>query len=560
MRKIPALALLCFFFPSLLSAQQAVLWVPAGAAGADEVIAALELDGGPNLTAALPPLSKELEERVKKLESAGRLELALRPAGDPPLPLLYYPSSARVAWAGKASTTSFRTDQYFLALRLTLARDAALRTYKINAAGLVSPPGGLVADYFPLARALGIKWVATGPLASTAAPVLEAGGVYAVPFVSFAAASYSPGPSFTIFDETSAADPAAVRAGLLAELKASSPLRKLTVSEALRAAVSTAAAPAEIEAAVSPWSADYTPWASAPVQTGALAALAQTRADLMLHLNAMQGAYEKASTAFGEYFSAEDGEKLRTLASPDPETAGEAETELRNSLGNAYRLMQRTPPPWVFSSLADATAATAQAGKISVSLLPGGFEMKNVAAPPQAPAKTPGLPAAADPERVWKLDGLRVEAGANGIVFQFTPLELDNSLRKPSGFSHVRVNLYIDVNHRPRAGLVRPLEGRPLRFLPDSAWEYAIEATPAGATLYKATPKGPAHAGSLKAAAENGRIVIRVPAALLKGNPARWSYTALLLAPKDGGGFIITDYIAEAIANGYIESIRPRRN
>ena len=52
-------------------------------------------------------------------------------------------------------------------------------------------------------------------------------------------------------------------------------------------------------------------------------------------------------------------------------------------------------------------------------------------------------------------------------------------------------------------------------------------------------------------------IAVRVPAALLKGNPALWSYAALMLAPKDGGGFTITDYIAEEIANGYIYAVRP---
>ncbi|MBI4350954.1 MAG: hypothetical protein HY550_05910 [Elusimicrobia bacterium] len=569
-QKTLALAL-ALLLPALAAAQQAILWVPADAPGTEGILAALEQDAALRLTAAFPPLPKNLEERVRKLEGVGRLELALRPAGDPPLPLLYYPSSALVNWSGKPSTATLPADQYFLALRLSLARDAAAKAFKKTPAGLVSPPGGLEADYFPLAKALGVKWLATGPLAagaarevllpgSGAAAVASAGGVYAVPFLNFSTApSYAPEPSFTLFDETSAADPAALRALLEAELKASPPRKRLTVSEALGLALSTEAAPAELAAAVSPWSGDYTPWASAPLQAGALAALAQTRADLMLHLNASQGNYLQASPAFEEYFSAEEGGKLRALASADPAAAAETEIELRNALGNAYRLMQKTPPPWAFSSLADAASGPARAEQLLVTALPGGFEIKNVSRPPLPPAATPRLPAGADPSRIWKLDGLRVESDQEGILVQFIPLELDNAFRKPSGFSHVRIDLYIDVNHRPRAGMGRPLEGRPLRFFPENAWEYALEVTPDGAVLYKVTPRGPVSAGTLPVKAGEGRISVRVPAALLRGNPELWSYAALLLAPKDGGGFSITDHIAGEIANGYIYAVRPGR-
>src|SRR3989338_7165102 len=352
MQKILALLALSFFLPAPAAAQQALLWVQTDAPGMESVLAALESDGGLRLTAAFPSLQKNLEERVKKLEKDGRLELALRPAGDPPLPLLYYPASGQVKWSGKPSTAPLPTDQYFLALRLSLARDAALKVFKKAPGGPVSPPGGVVADYFPRARAVGGTWLACGPLASTAAAVLEAGGVYAVPFVNFSTApSYAAGPSFIIFDETSAPDPAVLRAMLAAELKAPAPQQRLTVSAALKVALSSAAAPAEIEAAASPWSGDYTPWASGALQAGALAALAQTRADLMLHLNAAQGKYLQAAPAFEEYFSAEEGGKLRALASADAEAASETEIEVRNAPGNAYRLMQKAPPPRAFSKI-----------------------------------------------------------------------------------------------------------------------------------------------------------------------------------------------------------------
>lgn len=557
-RKFTALAA-ALLLAGAARAQQAPLWVPSGD-GAEEVIAALESSKDARLTAAFTALPRNLEERIKKLEKEGRLELALRPAGDPPLPLLYYPADDAVKWENKPSTAGFTADQYFLSLRLSLARDAAVKALKKAPAGLVSPPGGLAPDYFPLARALGVKWIACGPLASTAAATAEAGGVRAVPFVAFstqpAAAS---GAAFTLFDETAAADPAWLRAMLAAELLASVPVRRLTVTQALELSSAAAAAPAELAAGAAPWSGDYTRWAAAPLQAGALAALARTRAELMLHLNSAQGDYARAAAAFEEYFSAEEGAKLLALASADAEVSGAAENDIRAALASAWRVMQKPPPAWTFSTLADAAAPSSHVEKMSVETLPAGFLITNSGRAAAPPAVTPGLPAAADPALVWKLEALEVTRAGDGVLFRFKPAALDNSLKSPSGFSHLRLDLYIDVNHRHRAGITRPLEGRPFRIYPENAWEYALEVTPAGASLYKITPRGQAPAGAFKAMAQDGWISVSVPAAFLAGNPSAWGYAALLLAPGAAGGYTVTDYIAGDIANGYIYAVRPGR-
>lgn len=558
MPKFPAAALLFLILPSCLAAQQAALWIPSDAQGAPEIISILETNKDLRLTAAFSELPRGLEERIKKLEKEGRLELALRPAGDPPLPLLYSPSSDGVKWAGKPSTSALSSDPYFLSLRLGLAKEAALKNFKTAPAGFVNPPGGLSADYFPLARAMGLKWLACGPLASTAAAVFESSGVYAAPFVKFStAAPPSAGLSFVVFDETEETDPAALRALLAAALLM--PQQRLTVSEALKLAVSTQASPAEIAALASPWSGDYTPWAAAPAQAGALASLAKTRADLMLYLNSFQGSYKPAAAAFENYFSAEEGGKLLALAPADTDAARETEIEVLNALGNAYRIMQKPPPPWLFSSLADAASAPEAAEKLLIAAGDSGFEITNIPRRPEIPAATPQLPKSADPYKIWKLASLKVEADAGNITFRFAPQELDNALRLASGFSHVRIDLYIDINHRPRAGMTRPLDGRPLRLFPDNAWEYALEINPARAVLYAVTPKGPVIAGTFLPKAADGAVTVRVPREALKGNPLLWGYAALLLAPKDGKNFTITDYIASEISNGYIYAVRPGR-
>ncbi|MHB0995137.1 MAG: glucodextranase DOMON-like domain-containing protein [Elusimicrobiales bacterium] len=552
MKTTAILALLSVFVPAA-RAEQALLWLPADVAGAEEVVAALEAGGDRRLTAAFDELPKGLEERIKKLEQAGRLELALRPAGDPPVPLLYYPAAPEVSWTGKGSTAALTSDRYFLAARLGMTKEAAYKAFRKNPEGLAAAPGGLVPDYFPVARALGIKWLATGPSASTAAAVTEFDGVYAVPFVRYSSAAAD--APFIVFDETSAPDPAALRALLAAELSAAAPNARVTVSQALKLFSSTSATAEEVSSLTSPWSGDYSPWASAPQQAGALKAFARTRADLMLYLNACQGDYKAARPAFDEYFAAEAGPKLAALASADPEAAREAEIELQNTLGNVYRLMQKQPPPWAFSSLADAADEGAE-DKLQIKTGATGFEVVNTARKPEPPAKSQ-LSAGADPHKVWKLASFAVETGADMVKFSFSPQALDNPQRLRSGFGHIRLDLYMDINHRPRAGLARPLEGRPLRMFPDSAWEYALEVTPQGASLYKITPRGPARTGSFQPKAENGAVTVSVPRALLRGNPLRWGYAALLLAPAGETELSIADYIAASVSGGYIHAVRP---
>ena len=201
-------------------------------------------------------------------------------------------------------------------------------------------------------------------------------------------------------------------------------------------------------------------------------------------------------------------------------------------------------------------AGAAAAGKLAVERIPGGFLISNSDRPAVPPASTPGLPSSADSARIWKLAALKVTDGPDGTLFQFKPAALDNAHKNASGFSHLRLDLYMDVNHRPRAGVTRTLEGRPFRLFPENAWEYALEITTDGAALHKLTPRGPAKTADLRVTAEEGWIRVLVPPAAMRGTPAFWSYAALLLSPA-GAGYAIADYIAEDVANGYIYAVRP---
>ncbi|MDO8804882.1 MAG: glucodextranase DOMON-like domain-containing protein [Elusimicrobiota bacterium] len=543
------------------AAQQAMLWIPAQTPGAEEIVTILEENKNLHLTAAFTILPENLEKRLEKLKKDGRLELALRLVGDPPLPLLYYPALETVKWEGKPSASSLaENNRQFLVFRLSRASAAAKKDLKKVPVGLVIPQGGMLEDYFPLARSIGVKWLATGPLASTAAAVFEAGGISAVPFIAFStAAQAGNGLHFTVFDETSGQNPSETRALLAAELSVATPGESLTVSEALKVVVSSAASPAEITRMSVPWSGDYTPWASAQQQKAALAALAKTRSDLMLYLNACGGSYSAAEPAFDKYFAAEDGETILMLASENPDIKREAETGLKNAIANSYGVMDKTPPRWSIVSTGGEDEIPEKAGRIYIKSGPDGFEIKNISRVPELPVPAPHLPGTADPYKIWKLDRFKVEMLADSVVFRFYPLEVDNSSGLASGFGHIALDLYIDINRRPRAGRNRPLRGRPFRFVSDSAWEYALEINPVKAVLYAVTPGGTVIAGSFLPKVEEGAVTIRVPRSALKGNPRLWGYSALMLAPKDAKSFFVADYIAAGIFKGYIRAIRPGR-
>lgn len=579
MRTASVVLISFLLLPAQLRAGTAVLWIPGEHAPLDDILARFENDPDLKLTAALGEIPAPLAEKIRDLAAKGRIELAARPAGDPIVPLFYYPREDTVRWQNKPSSAAFSNDPFFIALRMSDARDAYARYFKRPPDGFVSAPGGTVAEYIPLARALGYKWLAAGPLVSTAPfSFIDAEGVGIAPFslpppageppaprLSGCQPGQPPGctaiaPHFLVFDETSDGPGAGSRAALLAFLSAGSASPWMTVSEALKTAVSTPLPAAAAAQFTAPWSVDYTPWAGSPAQSGTLTAFARTRGDLMAHLNAKQGDYKSAKPAFTEYFSVESGPKLLRLSDPDPESAKETEIEIQNALGNAYRLMDKTPPGWLFSALSDIKEKTENADKPAVTKSSSGFILVNASRPPSIPP-APGGPASArgqDPYKVWKLAKAAVSWTGGDIVFAFTPLASPGSAAD-GNFTRARFDLYIDMNNRPRAGSTRLLSGRAGRIFPDNAWEYALEASADIAALYAATNKGPRKTVSFKTGFEDGAFTVRVPRTALPGNPGRWGYTAFMLYTRDDRAFEITDFLAEDFSNGYYYAVRPER-
>jgi len=573
----PFLFTLCFFlYAAPLSAGTAVLWIPREHAPLDDVITCLEKNKSLKLSAAPGEIPAQSAAKIKDLAAEGRLELAARPAGDPIIPLFYYPREDAVQWRNKPSSAAFTNDPFFIALRMSDARDAHIRNFAYQPEGFVSAPGGTVSEYIPLAKALGFKWLAAGPLTSTAPfsfinaegvnlvsfSTIPAAGGTAVPQLPACLAAQPPGcpaaqPYFLIFDETSDGPGYDSRAALLSFLSTENSSPYMTVSEAIKIAVSTALPPSLAAQITAPWSGDYSPWAGAPMQSGALTAFARTRSELMAHLNSKQGDYKAAKAAFTEYFFVESGPKLLKLSDPDPEAAKETEIEIQNALTNTYRLMDKTPPGWLFSTLADMKEETEDSDKLTVTKSSDGLIFINATRAPLPPAGDKEYPKNQNPQKVWKLAKMSVSWTDNDIVFALSTLAPSETAADGT-FSGARFDLYIDINNRPRAGSTKLLDYRAGRIFPDNAWEYALETSAKKSALYAATTKGPRKIATFKTGLENGSFTVRVPRTSLPGNPGLWSYTTLMLYTMDDKTFEITDFLAEDFSNGYYYAVRGR--
>ncbi|OGS07574.1 MAG: hypothetical protein A2270_09955 [Elusimicrobia bacterium RIFOXYA12_FULL_51_18] len=575
--KTSTLSILYFFISTApLSAGTAILWIPREHAPLDDVIARLEKDKSLKLSAAPGEIPSQSMEKIKGLAAEGRIELAARPDGDPIIPLFYYPREDAVQWRNKPSSAAFTNDPFFIALRMSDARDAHTRNFTHPPDGLVSAPGGTISEYIPLAKALGFKWLAAGPLTSTGPfSFINAEGVSIVPFslppaygetavtrLPDCPASQLPGypaaqPYFLVFDETSDGPGYDSRAALLSFLSTEHSSPYMTVSEAIKIAVSTALPPSLATQITAPWSGDYSSWAGAPMQSGALTAFTRTRSELMAHLNSKQGDYKAAKAAFTEYFSVESGPKLLKLSDPDPEAAKETEIELQNALANTYRLMDKTPPGWLFSTLADMKEETEDSDKLTVTKSSDGLIFINATRAPLPPAGVKAYPKNQNPQKIWKLAKMDISWTDNDIIFVFSPSAPPETVLDGT-FSGARFDLYIDINNRPRAGSTKLLDYRAGRIFPDNAWEYALGTSAKKASLYTATTKGPREIGTFKPGFENGSFTVRVPRTSLPGNPGLWSYTAFMLYTTDDKTFEITDFLAEDFSNGYYYAARGR--
>ena len=140
-----------------------------------------------------------------------------------------------------------------------------------DSVSLSNSPGAISAKLIPIAKSMGIQWIASGPLVSTADyKTMICEGVYLVPF-SLAESSASFKNDFVVFDETL---PNPEKARRLLEDFLKDPLfAKNSVMEELAVLKSTEVSKDAAASLSGPWTGDYSIWISDKNQTGFLSAL-----------------------------------------------------------------------------------------------------------------------------------------------------------------------------------------------------------------------------------------------------------------------------------------------
>jgi hypothetical protein len=541
-----------------------ILWIPHEDSNIEDVIDRISTNPELRLTIAISKMPANLAGKLNSLQSKGQIEFAMRIANDPVLPLLYYPSIPSVSWIDKPSTGLPANNPYFFALRMADAKEKFQKNFKKTSAGFVNLSGGVTGDYAVISKTVGMKWVSCGPFVSTMTyDMLNSEGVFFVPFSvpeSTSTIFLSTEPlKFWVIDETLNDETRAKSRDVLFAIASSSDVHNyLTVSKAIEIATSTEVPKNEIENFFKPWTGDYSLWASSPAQFGAMLALDKTRQELGIFLNSVQGDMKLAKNLYEDLYLLESSSIFIKLSNPDTEIFKETEENFQSGLSDIYKQMNHSVPSWLFNPLTDFSSKAGFSEKVEISSGASFFVFKNTSKKPDLPSKTPSLPETADPYKIWKLDSLKVEWDDKDITLGFKPLEIDNSKKEPAGFNHIFIDLYIDINHRFRAGFGKPLDGRNARIFPEDAWEYALALNSKKAEVFKISATKLISAFSTKPELDrqSNYIYVRIPRSILRGNPNLWGYSAFMMLGLGGTNMHIADILAKEVANGYVYSIR----
>lgn len=619
--------------PIFASAADVLLWIPSDDSNIEDVIDRISNNPDFKLTIAISKMPKNLAEKLNSLESKGQIELAMRIANDPILPLLYYPQNPQVTWINKISTNILTNNPYFFSLRMADAKEKFQINFKKNPVGFANLSGGVVRDYVTIAKTTGIKWISCGPFVSTTtlitlstpdvwqvttttltdkslpaqattegdksttaisadintisgniiAPItnydmLSSEGVFFIPFSILESTDVISDCSlpllqtkrvpvlpstrtlkFWVIDETLNPETQIKSRDILLDIASSSkPNNFLTVSKAIEIAASTEVPKNQIENLFKPWTQDYTLWASSPAQFGAMLALDKTRQEIGVFLNSVQGDMKLVKNLYEDLYLLESSSIFLKLSNPDIEIVRETEVNFLNGLSDIYRQMNHNLPSWFLKPLAEFSSGTWLVEKVEISSGPFFFVFKNTSKKPDLPSKTPSLPKTANPSKIWKLDSFKVKWDDKNIILGFKPLEIDNSEKEPSGFSHIFIDLYIDINQRFMAGSGKLLEGRNARIFPEDAWEYALTLNSKKAEVFKISTAKIVSDFTTKPELDrqSNYIYVTIPRSILRGNPNLWGYSAFMMLETGDNNMHITDILAKEIANGYVYSIR----
>lgn len=502
------LALLALLFASGASAQQqpgAAVWLPPENfrhwSGVDALMRAhdgLKLTIGLTPSMATPLVKAALMPWIER----GRIELAARINGDPILTMIAgHPVAARPQDALE---------------RAVEARERLQKRLGLAPAGFLPGAGAVDATVAAALGASGASWVLAGPYAAPDAPWVAGGRAVIVP------------SGMTILFDESASTSSVFLAGAADLVR---PVQGwATVGELARSKSGT---PIEASAV-----ADWPAWNAEAVRMPPSDQGAKAAWD----------AYGAAALALDHYQNSGSAD-LKTLDATvellrraqaarhyRPAGAADAPADLRAALLAVYKRLKLPAP----DSLYDASGSTAAASSAANERPTGvralsGPSWLEFRAPLGTVALLPSLlagataaivdgGAAADP---WRIRGLRADWNEAAVVLTLRVGRVSTAAPRPI------YEIYTDFNHVLGAGRVPLLEGRGAVVPARDAWELALSIVGDEARLYRARGAGdPEETAAYKAEwhADRGEVVVSLPRAILRGNPARWGWAVIALA------------------------------
>lgn len=513
------------------AAECALLWAPAGKLDTPALSALLEKRPGLRLTLALAPEDAPDPKKLGEWSRRGRLELALRLAGDPILPVI-------AEYRGE--------DAVF---RLAIGRQKHREAFGEPASGFFPGAGALSESLLPALAAQGLRWAASGDYRGLPEdPWAAKGPLVLVPARPLTAESVLAAGvrGVYVLDETGPL----LAPGEGLKLLSSWPDSVLEACSATAAELSSAAARTDkFPRSLPTFAGDLSLWSSGEARKHAWSLYGQAVLALTAYQNSGNASLPMLDKATQALYDAQSSRFFRE-GGPEAEREG---AQLRARLRKVYQTIGAPIPEDLRGA---AVRDPSPPGKAVPSgtgekeedwgMVEGGLEgdmlwfsnpEDSAGFRPAGPSAPPGAQADQPSADLWTFRSMSASWNETEADFFFVMKALEASNSSRFGFDRLMVDLYIDVNHRPRQGSTDLLEGRG-GFVPQSdAWEYALVLSPSQAWLLRFVPgQGPVVVDfpRVKSDIPKGELHVSVPRSKLRGNPAAWGYLPLALSPQAG--------------------------
>lgn len=492
-----------------------------------------------SLTVALVPSEIPETERAWLADRIrnGRIEVALRLAGDPILPLLH----------------GYRKRDVIDLV--ALARVEYKKIFGRDPSGFVPGSGALSEETARFVEMQKIKWAAAGD-AALRSPWLVGlqGAMNIIPFhvpesTAPAALAELYDVRAVVLDETSGSIAAGAGVDILtALLEDTRNDRWTSVALSMPHAQPYAVGPEDWPLFVG----DIRDWTEDPLQKRAWRLYEAAAAALEKYQNSGAASLNTLNRATESLYRAQNSSFFlpKNLRSPS------MERRLRAHLSKIYQTLNMKAPQAlrqaIYSAADPLTEPILQGGEappespersagaetMRISIEEGSLLFENPeGSTASLPVRLPALPPGAAAAHLWTLESLQVRWDDASVSFTVKMADLLERRETPLGFDALMLELYIDLNRLARRGATALLPERK-GFLPTlDAWEYAIVCHGWAAELYRSVPgQPPALVERLEASADLKENAVRIviPRSRLRGNPLAWGYLLLALSTEEG--------------------------